>query len=38
MAMGGLTPSMKHLQVESPESTKADSEDGEPVGQMDIQE
>ena len=35
--MGGLGPFAKHMQVESPELTEADSEDGEPVGQMDVQ-
>ena len=35
--MGRLTPPMKHLRVESPEPTEADSEDGEPAGRTVIQ-
>ena len=35
--MGGLTPPMKRLRVESPEPIKADSEDGELAGRMVIQ-
>jgi len=37
MAVGRLTPSAKCLWVESPELTKADSEDEEPVGQTSVQ-
>jgi len=37
MAAGGLTPSVKHLRVESPEPSEVGSIDGELVGQMGIQ-
>ena len=35
--MDGLTPPVKHLRVESPEPTEADSKDGEPAGRTVIQ-